>query len=136
MTFSGVNMLAIVLAAAASFVFGGAWYSGLGPRWQRALGRGEVDFKDRNMVQAMIITVICQLVMAWVLAGLIGHIGAVTLTNGLITAAFIWLGFIVAPHIVNHTFQGQSPMLTVIDAGHWLGVLLLQGAIIGAMGVA
>jgi hypothetical protein len=26
-------------------------------------------------------------------------------------------------------------MLTVIDGGHWLMVLLLMGAIIGAMGV-
>jgi len=26
-------------------------------------------------------------------------------------------------------------MLTIIDGGHWLGVLLIEGAILGAMGV-
>ena len=36
---------------------------------------------------------------------------------------------------VNHAFEGAKPMLTVIDGGHWLAVLLLMGAIIGAFGV-
>jgi hypothetical protein len=36
---------------------------------------------------------------------------------------------------VNHAFQGSKRALTLIDGGHWLGVLLLQGAVIGLMGV-
>ncbi|MBM3524115.1 MAG: DUF1761 domain-containing protein, partial [Alphaproteobacteria bacterium] len=36
---------------------------------------------------------------------------------------------------VNHGFQGVKRALTVIDGGHWLGVLLIQGVIIGWMGV-
>ena len=137
MVFAGVNVLAIVLAAAASFLFGGAWYSGLGKPWQDALGKTDAEIKGRNMTVAMVVTVICQLVMAWVLAGLIGHLGPgqVTLKNGLISAGFVWVGFVLAPLIVNHAFQGQKHMLTLIDAGHWLGVLLIQGAVIGLLGV-
>jgi hypothetical protein len=30
----------------------------------------------------------------------------------------------------------QRRVLTLIDAGHWLGVLLIQGALIGWMGVS
>ena len=136
MAFAGMNVLAIVLAAAASFLFGGAWYSGLAKPWQDALGKSEAEIKGRNMTMAMIVTVICQLVMAWVLAGIIGHLGPgqVTLRNGLISGAFIWVGFVLMPLIVNHVFQGQKRMLTIIDAGHWLGVLLIQGAVIGFMG--
>jgi hypothetical protein len=33
-------------------------------------------------------------------------------------------------------FQGAKGALTVIDGGHWLGVLLIQGAILGWWGVA
>jgi hypothetical protein len=35
---------------------------------------------------------------------------------------------------VNNAFRGAKPSLTVIDAGHWLGVLILQGAILGWFG--
>ena len=31
----------------------------------------------------------------------------------------------------NHGFGGHRSMLTVIDGGHWLAVLLLQGAVLG-----
>ena len=36
---------------------------------------------------------------------------------------------------VNHAFQGAKRSLTLIDGGHWLGVLLIQGAILGWWGV-
>jgi hypothetical protein len=32
---------------------------------------------------------------------------------------------------VNHAFQGAKRSLTLIDGGHWLGVLVLQGAVLG-----
>ena len=34
----------------------------------------------------------------------------------------------------NYAFQGRKPMLTVIDGGYWLAVLLVIGAILGAFG--
>jgi 1,4-alpha-glucan branching enzyme len=36
---------------------------------------------------------------------------------------------------VENSFGQRKPMHTVIDSIHWLGVLVIQGAIIGAMGV-
>jgi hypothetical protein len=76
-----------------------------------------------------------ELVMAWVLAGVIGHLGAPTLRSGVISAAFCWLGFVITTIIVNNSFARRDWRLLVIDGGHWLLVLLLMGAIIGAMGV-
>ena len=73
--------------------------------------------------------------MAWMLAGLLGHFGAVTFDNGVITAAFIWFGFVITTLAVNNIFGLRRHVLIVIDGGHWLGVLLLMGAIIGAWGV-
>ncbi len=37
--------------------------------------------------------------------------------------------------LVNYSFARRSRMLLLIDGGHWLVVLALMGAIIGAMGV-
>ena len=70
--------------------------------------------------------------MAWVLAGLMAHIGPITIRSGLISAGFVWFGFVLTTIAVNNAFSGRKPMLTVIDAGHWLGVLLIMGAVIGA----
>jgi hypothetical protein len=33
---------------------------------------------------------------------------------------------------VNNAFTGRKTMLTVIDAGHWLGVMIILGAVLGA----
>jgi hypothetical protein len=61
--------------------------------------------------------------------------GEITVRSGLISAAFAWLGFVITTMSVNYAFGGRMPMLTVIDGGHWLGVLLIMGAVIGAFGV-
>jgi hypothetical protein len=139
MAFAGVNYLAIALAAAAAFVFGGVWYGSLSKPWMAALGKTEQDIKASGTPMAVlfVVTFVAQLVMAWVLAGIIGHLGVgqVTLHNGLISGSLAWLGFVATTLVVNHGFQGAKPALTVIDGGHWLGVLLIQGAVIGWMGV-
>jgi hypothetical protein len=51
--------------------------------------------------------------------------------SGLVSGFFLWLGFVITTMAVNHAFQGERRMLTVIDGGHWLGVLLIQSAILG-----
>ena len=46
------------------------------------------------------------------------------------------LGFVATTQTVNYTFAKRSLKLLLIDGGHWLVVLLVQGAIIGFMGVS
>ena len=41
----------------------------------------------------------------------------------------------VTTMLVNNAFGGRSYVLTAIDAGHWLVVLVLMGVVIGWMGV-
>ena len=56
-----------------------------------------------------------------------------SLRAGVISGAFCWFGFVVTTVLVNNAYQGRKLMLSVIDCGHWLGVLVIQGAVIGAM---
>ena len=141
MDFAGINYFAVLAAAAASFMFGGLWYGALSKPWMAAAGLDEAAIKASNAsgkgTWLFITAFVSQLVMAFVLAGLIGHLGKgqVTVVNGLISAAFVWFGFVATTIAVNHGFQLRSGMLTLIDGGHWLGVMLLQGLIIGALGV-
>jgi hypothetical protein len=80
---------------------------------------------------------VAELVMAWVLAGLLGHLGAgqVTLKNGVISGAFCWAGFVITTIVVNNSFAMRDVRLLWIDGGYWLLALVLMGGIIGAMGV-
>lgn len=139
MSFAGVSYMAALIAAVAGFAFGAVWYMALGSRWAAAVGKPieVLNPGGRPPVPQMILTFICQLVMATMLAGVIGHLGKgqVTLWNGIVSGLFLWIGFVATTLLVNHGFQGVKRALTVIDGGHWLGVLLIQGAVIGWMGV-
>jgi len=137
MQFAGVNYIAVLAAAAGGFFFGFAYYIMLGRQWMAATGKPEESLKAGGMARPLIITALSQLVMAFVLGGILGHLGAeqMTIKGGLITGAFAWAGFAVTATAVNYAWQRAKPMLTIIDGGHWLGVLLIQGAILGAIGV-
>jgi hypothetical protein len=136
MAFAGINYAAVIGAAVVSFLFGWLWYGALGGLWLKALGTSQAEVEARGMrVPALAINFVCLLVMAWVLAGIVGHLGPVTLLSGVITAAFGWLGFVITTLATNHAYQNRSHALTAIDGGHWLGALLIQGAVIGRVGV-
>lgn len=140
MIFAGINYLAVLAAGVAAFFVGFAWYSALGKQWMAAIEKTEEQLMPdgkKMLVGPMVISIVCNLVLAFMLAGIMGHLGEhhMTLMGGLVTGFFVWVGFVMTTMIVNHTWQQMKRSLTVIDGGHWLVVLLAQGAIIGAMGV-
>ncbi|MCT7377243.1 DUF1761 domain-containing protein [Chelativorans salis] len=135
MDFAGIQYLAILTAAVAAFAFGAAYYGLLGRFW---ISAARLKPEEMQMSPVPFITsFVAELIMAWVLAGVIGHLGTgqVTLWNGLVSGAFVWLGFMATIISVNHRYQGFGWDLTIIDAGHWLGVALIMGGIIGWFGV-
>lgn len=137
MSFTGINYLAILVAAVAAFIFSGIYYRVLGDAWMKAIGVSKKTLQKQDMRGPLVTAAIADLVMAWVLAGLLAHLGPgqVTLKNGVVSSAFAWLGFVVTTLAVNYAFGMRKPTLTVIDGAHWLAVLVIMGAIIGAFGV-
>jgi glycerol uptake facilitator-like aquaporin len=129
-----INLWGVLAAAVIAFIFGALWYGVLGKAWMKAAGLTREETRPNPKI--FIVAFICQILMAFVLAGVIFHTGETTLKTGLISAVLIWLGFVVTTQIVNHRFQGAPWALTLIDGGHWLGVLLIQGAVIGVIGQA
>jgi hypothetical protein len=130
-----INYLAVVVAAVAGFMLGAGWYTVLGNVWMAGLGKTKEDCDKRPSPIPFIIAAVSCLIMAYMLAGLMGHLANVTVRGGLIAAFFVWVGFVLTTVATNHAFEGMKPVVTAIDAGHWLAVLLLMGAIIGAFGI-
>jgi hypothetical protein len=85
-------------------------------------------------VGPMILSFIAALVMAFMLSGLMGHVGPISVRSGIISGALVWLGFAIPTMAVNNAFQKRKTALTVIDGGHWLLALIAQGAVLGAFG--
>ncbi len=69
------------------------------------LGGGEG--RRRPSPTPFVIAFVGLVVMACVLAGVIGHLGPgeVTVRNGMITGAFMWLGFVITTMAVNNAFR-------------------------------
>jgi len=136
-----VNFLAIAVAAVAAWIFGTAYYGALGKAWVAALGTSMDALKRQNAGKSnvvktapFILSFVAELIMAYVLYGLLVHIGTFTVRAGIISGAICWFGFVLTTIATNNAYPGRRPMLTVIDSGHWLGVLMIMGAVIGGFG--
>ncbi|HEV2623545.1 MAG TPA: DUF1761 domain-containing protein [Xanthobacteraceae bacterium] len=140
MTFSTVNYLAIVIAAVIAWLASAAWYVSFSRHYTAALGKTPQQMaEDRKKPGAFlpyVYALVVNLIIAWMLAGLLAHLGVgqVTLRNGIVSAAFLWFGFVLTTMTVNYSFSGRDRRLLLIDLGNWLIVLLVIGAVIGAIG--
>ncbi len=132
MMFDGINLIAVAVAGVASFIFGSIWYGVLGKAWMAAAGLTEEQTRPDPVTLGL--AFVCQLVMAFVFAGVIYHTGETSIRTGLISALMIWVGIVMTTQIINHRFQGKPWSLTMIDGGHWLGVLIVQAVVIGWFG--
>jgi Protein of unknown function (DUF1761) len=141
MAFITVNWLSIAVAAAAAWIFGAIYYTAMSKPWLAAMGKTLEQCKAEQAAKTavakyapFILAFVGELIMAWSLYGILVHLNAFTLRAGLIAGALIWFGFVLTTMTINNAFAGHRPMLTVIDAGGWLGALLIIGAIVGGMG--
>lgn len=132
--------LAIVISAVVAWLAGAAWYMTFGETWMAALGTTPEKMaamrKEPGAFLPFIYAFVAELVMAWMLAGLLIHIAPgipTTLKNGVLSGALCWVGFVIPNMLVNNSFARRDWRLMWIDGGHWLVVLLLMGAILGSM---
>jgi hypothetical protein len=143
MTFAGINYLAVIVAGVAGWLAGAAWYGVLAKPWVAAQGKTIAQHKAEQAALKgtphawlpFALAFVAELVMAYVLAGMVGHLGAVTIRSAVISGLFVWAGFMITTMLVNNAFAGRRYVLTLIDAGHWLLVVIVMGVVIGWMGV-
>src|SRR6202050_3536758 len=131
MAFAGISYIAVIAAAVVAWLVSAGWYMSLGRIYQAALGKTaeecKADMQKPGSFLPFVYAFIGNLVIAWMLAGVLGHLGQVTLKNGVISGAFLWFGFILTTMVVNFCFSGRDKRLLLIDLGNWLIVLVVMG---------
>lgn len=137
----GASLVTILVATAASWVFGAVWYGSLSKQWMAAAGLSEEDIRGvsgKPSPVPYVISLILEFVMAYMLAVLLLHTSpdnSFTTGQAMFSAFLIWLGFVFTTLTVNHRYSLQPWSLTFIDGGHWLGVLLIQALVMSLMGL-
>ncbi|MCB1420123.1 MAG: DUF1761 domain-containing protein [Notoacmeibacter sp.] len=122
------DYLAILAATILAWMFGGLYYGTLGKRWLKA---ARIDPASAKMTASLVITsIVAELVMAWVLAGILAHTAAQGAGGALITGFLVWAGFMASTVAVNQRYEGYGWDLTIMDAGHWLGVALIMSLVL------
>jgi hypothetical protein len=137
-----INVWAVLLAALSSMVVGSLWYipATFGNTWQKL---SKVKMVDRSkMTPGAMLWVygsvfVASLVTAYVLALVTGlynnFFNDTFMTDALLSAFWLWLGFTAARLYVHDTFEMRRKKLTLLNAAHELVTVLVMALIIGAL---
>ena len=127
-------ILAIMAAGVAGWIWGAIWYGVLSKPYQRALGLNPDDCKDKKMpVLPMVAAFVAALVMSAVLYQLLTNLGVLGVWPAMVAGFTVGVGFVLTTVLVNNMFQQKSFTLTVIDGGHWVVALVIEGAVISLL---
>ncbi len=132
-----INIWAVVVSAIASMVIGSIWYGTFfRKQFEEACGMDKWTAEQKiaeqkKMGMSYFIQLIASLVMFYILAMFVSDTEQMTLSGGLLTAFWAWLGFVV-PTQLGSAIWGGNMKLFWLGAGNMLFTLLASGAIIGS----
>ena len=121
-----MTYLGIILAAVASIAIGMFWYSqkGFGKKWMELSG---VSPDKSRLAISMTGMVISSLIAASVLSWVIGIAGVTTISDALVTAFILWVGFSALIHLESFLFENKPFTLFILNSSYRL-VSMLVGA--------
>ena len=131
-----VNYVAVLVAAVASMIIGGLWYSVLfGKVWMNLSGMDEKKVaaaKKKGMAASYVAAYVGSAVMAYVLAHFAKYAGAATPLDGAMAGFWAWLGFVVPVISGTVLWEGKPMKLFILKVAHYLVALVVMGAIVAA----
>ncbi len=133
MDFSGINYLAVLVAALSTFILGGLWYSPMlfGKAWMRANNFTDADLQTFSKARMFGWSFVFSLVMALNLAMFLA--GPTTdVTWGMSAGALAGLGWVAMAIAIIGVFENKSWIYILINGGYMTVAFTVMGAIIGA----
>jgi hypothetical protein len=127
------NYGAIAVSALAYWMLGALWYGVLfGQRWMTLEGITMEQAKSMNPVLPYIITLVLNLLMAFVLAQLCLWRNANTAGRGAAIGVLLWIGIVGPIVFTTYMYELRSKELFAINEFYPLVGLCLMGIILGA----
>src|SRR5262252_5130074 len=125
-----MNILAVVVAAASSFLLGGLWYSPalFGTTWQREAGdtrKPEQGHPARVFSLSFLFAVIAALAYAALVPP------ATSVFHAAVQGLLVGAGLVAASFAINYQFANRSAKLLLIDGGYHTVQFLIYGLILG-----
>lgn len=127
-----MEIINILVAAAASFFLGAVYYMTLSKPWMQAAGVAcDENGKPVNGGSPMpfIMSGICMILVAGLMRHIFAMSGIVTVGGGLVAGLGVGAFFIAPWTMINNGYAGRPFKLTVIDGGY----AILGCAVIGAV---
>ncbi len=126
-----MQLIAVLLAAAAGFGAGALWYMVNAERWAAAVGRTEDELKADRTALPFVIGFAASLLTAGLMRHVFASGGVSGIGGGLLSGFGVGL-FFVAPWILtNYAFAGRPKALWWIDAGHVVLACSAIGLVLG-----
>lgn len=132
-SYSDVNVLAILAAVVANMALGFLWYSpaGFGKQWMALVGKRQEDLGDPK--GSIAVAALSAVVSASSLAVLFEYAGVTNWIDGLGVGALVGVGIVAMVLAVDHVFAGRSLRLYFLQATYHVVAFVLMGTILGAM---
>ncbi len=128
---ANINLLAVLVAAVATFAVGALWYGPLlGKPWMQLTGMTEEKARSANMGRTFGLAFVLQLLTAFALAMFIGPDAG--LSFGLFAGFMAGALFVATGMGVVYLFEQRPFSLWGIDAGYQILAFTLMGGILGA----
>lgn len=133
---SNINWLAVLVAAFATFLLGGVWYTALfGKLWQRLHGYSDEKVKAMQKARPPHIffgvMIISYLLLAAVIAVLFSSLGVSSALAGTTVGLLLWLGPAAAIGLTAWIASDKPFGAYAIDLAYQLVFLVMMGAILG-----
>lgn len=132
-----INWWTLVVATLVNMVVGFVWYSPalFAKPWAKLTGRKMNEMGDGT--KGYVLTTVGAFIQAFILLHFVSYAAYFyptysSISVGLLTATWAWLGFVAIPQGVNTIFAGTRKKLWAINTGYFLVVLLVNGLILAA----
>ncbi|MEC3861587.1 DUF1761 domain-containing protein [Mesobacterium sp. TK19101] len=123
----------VLVAAAASWVWGAVWYMTLSKPWLRAAGiECDPDGKPvgGSSPAPFILSALCMVLVAGMMRHMLTMSGITTVGGAMVTGAGIGLFFIAPWTMINNAYGMRPFTLTLIDGGYAVAGCTIMGLVL------
>ena len=128
-----INYVAVIVAAILYWLLGALWFGVVfGNQWMALEGFKPETLKTMNTTIPYVVSMLLNLVIAFILALVCATQKADSLVKGAQTGILLGVGFVATTTLTTYLYEGRPMNLFLINTGYPVVGMALMGAVIGA----